>query len=339
MNNSDTQLNFDSSNIIIFAYKKRKPLLIITLIAIIVSIIVSYTIKPRYESSVILFPASSSSISQDLFRDNVSSKDILKLGEDEEVEQLLQILHSDDIRNMIIKKYDLMQHYNIDTASAYPKTKLNKEFNKNFSFSPTKFMSIEIKVLDTDPKLAADMANDVAALIDTTMNKMQKERALKALKIVEKQYFSLKNQIKVLEDSLQGMRKYGVLEYEKQSEVLSDGYAQAIIAGNQEAANILSHKLDILAKYGGAFVSITNYLEFEKKQLSSLKERYAEAQVDAYQDLPHKFIVNNAQIAEKKSYPVRWLIVSISTASTFLLTLLLLVIIDNFKRNEVFKNI
>ncbi|RLD60988.1 MAG: hypothetical protein DRJ01_08755 [Bacteroidetes bacterium] len=339
MNNSDAQLNFNSSNIIIFAYKKRKPLLIITSIAIIVSIIVSYTITPRYESSVILFPTSSSSISQDLLRDNVSSKDILKFGEEEEVEQLLQVLHSDEIKNTIIKKYNLFQHYNIDTASAYPLTKLNKEFNKNFSFSPTKFMSIEIKVLDTDPKLAADMANDVASLIDTTMNNMQRERAFKALKIVEKQYFSLKNQIQILEDSLQGMRKYGVLEYEKQSEVISDGYAQAIIADNTKAANKLKQQLDILAKYGGPFVSITNYLEFEKKQLSSLKERYAEAQVDAYQNLPHKFIVNNAQIAEKKSFPVRWLIVTISTISTFILTLLLLLIVDNFKKTEIFKDI
>ncbi|MBE9469076.1 MAG: hypothetical protein IMY72_12255 [Bacteroidetes bacterium] len=338
MNSSENQINFNSSNIIVFAYKKRKPLLILTFIAIIVSIIVSYTIKPRYESSVILFPTSSSSISQDLLRDNVSSKDILKFGEEEEVEQLLQILHSDDIRNMIIKKYNLIEHYNIDTSSAYPLTKLNREFDKNFSFSPTKFMSIEIKVLDTDPKLAAGMANDVSSFIDTTMNKMQKKRAFKALKIVEQQYFSLTNQIQVLEDSLQGMRRLGILDYDTQSEVISDGYAQAIIAGNTEASNKLKKQLDILAKYGGPFVSITNYLEFEKKQLSSLKEKYAEAQVDAYQDLSHKFIVNNAQIAEKKSYPVRWLIVTLSTISTFILALLLLLIVDNLKKTEIFKN-
>ncbi len=339
MNNSDTQLNFNSSNLIIFAYKKRKPLLIITVIAIIVSIIVSYTIKPRYESSVILFPASSSSISQDLFRDNVSSKDILKLGEDEEVEQLLQILHSDNIKNMIIKKYDLIQHYNIDTASAYPITKLNKEFDKNFSFSPTQFMSIEIKVLDTDPKLAADMANDVASFIDTTMNNMQKERALKALKLVENQYFSLKNRIKTLEDSLQILRGFGVLDYQKQAEVISDGYSQALIAKNNNAIKILGKKLDALSIYGGPYLSTANHIWTLNKQLSSLEEKYSEAQVDAYQDLPHKFIVNNAQIAEKKSYPIRWLIVSISTVSTFILALLLLIIIDNFKRNKVFKNI
>ncbi len=339
MNNTKTQLNFNSSNIIVFAYKKRKPLLIITLIAIVVSIIVSYTIKPRYESSVILFPASSSSVSQDLFSNNLSSKDILKFGEDEEVEQLLQVLHSDDIRNMIIKKYNLMQHYNIDTGSAYPYTKLSKKFDDNFSFSPTKFMSIEIKVLDTDPKLAAAMANDVSSFMDTIMDKMQKKRAYKALRIVKKQYFSLKNQIQTLEDSLQGMRAHGVLEYKKQSEVISNGYAKALIANNQRAATLLKHELDTLAKYGGPFVSITNYLKFEKKQLSSLKENYAEAQVDAYQDLPHEFIVNNAQVAEKKSYPVRWLIVTISSISTFLLALMLLLIIDNFKKNNDFKNI
>jgi uncharacterized protein involved in exopolysaccharide biosynthesis len=145
---------------------------------------------------------------------------------------------------------------------------------------------------------------------------------------VEKEYFTQRDQIQQLEDSLNVLRSFGVVDYESQAEVLTDAYGQAIIQGKNEAARKLETKLDVLAKYGGAYVSIRDYLEFEKKQLSNLKAKYAEALVDATQNLPTKFVVNKAVEAEKKSYPTRWLIVVLSTFSAFILTVLLMVVSD-----------
>jgi len=97
--------------------------------------------------------------------------------------------------------------------------------------------------------------------------------------------------------------------------------------------------LEIFAKYGGAYVSLRDFLEFEKKQLSNLKSKYAEALVDATQTLPTKFVVNPAVKAEKKSYPIRWLIVVLSTFSTFVFMVLLMVISDSIvKRINEIKN-
>jgi len=332
MTEQNTQYRFDSVDLILYVWNKRLPILIITGIAVVVSIIVSLAIPEKFKSEVILFPASSSSVSQDLLGTSFGEKSILKLGEQEEVEQLLQVLNSDLIRDRIIKKYDLMRHYKIDSTSKYPYTALHKKFEENISFTPTKFLSVKISVLDNDAQMAADMANDISDLVDTTMNRMQKERAREALTLVQHEYFSLREQIHGLEDSLTILRGFGVVDYESQAEVLTDAYGQAIIKGNNQAAQKLQDKLGILAKYGGAYVSIRDYLEFEKKQLSDLKAKYAEAQVDAIQDLPSKFVVNKAYKAEKKSYPVRWLIVVVSTFSTFILTILLLVVIDSVNR-------
>ncbi len=338
MENKSTSLKFESFDLIAYVIKRLKPLAIVILIAAIVSVVVSLVIEERYKSTVILFPASSSSVSQNLLRDNLSSKDILKFGEEEEVEQLLQILQSDEIRNRVIEKYNLMEHYEIDTSSAYPLTELNREFNRNISFTQTEFLSIKIVVLDANPQIAADMANDIAALIDTSMNRMQKERALKALAIVEREYFNLKDQIQTLEDSLALLRRIGVNDYESQAEVFNKAYADAIIEGNTAGAKKLEEKLEVLSKYGGAYVSIRDFLEFEKKQLSSVKAKYAEAEVDANMDLPHTFIVNHAVKAEKKSYPVRWLICSVSTISAFIFALILLLVFDYGRERYFTKN-
>ena len=58
---SPAQLN--SSNLIVFAFAHWKPLMVISAVAFVVSIIISLLITPLYKSSVVMFPASSVSIS------------------------------------------------------------------------------------------------------------------------------------------------------------------------------------------------------------------------------------------------------------------------------------
>ena len=119
-----------SINLLVFLYHWRKPIATTTLLAAILSAIFSgpFFIKPKYESKVVFFPGSTSSISKAVLNESAGIKnDVLQFGEEEEAEHLLQILNSDNIRNTIIQKYDLMNHYEIETDGAYPITKLNKK--------------------------------------------------------------------------------------------------------------------------------------------------------------------------------------------------------------------
>ena len=332
MTEKTNQYRFDSVDLILYLWNKRLPLIIITGIAAVVSIVVSLCIEEKYKSEVVLFPAAAGSISQDLLSTSGSEKSILRLGEDEELEQLMQVLHSDEIRERVITKYNLMQHYDVDPTTKYPFTTLYKKYKQNIRIEPTKFLSVQITVLDKDPQMAADIANTISDLADTVMNNMQRKKAYQALSLVEKEYFSLKNDVNKLEDSLNYIRSLGVVDYIKQAEMFSDALGQALVKNNSAAAKELQKKLDLLGKVGGPYLSITEYLSWENRQLSTLKSKYAEAQIDAYQNLPKKYVVNQAIKAEKKSYPVRWLIVVVSTVSAFILTLLLLVIYDSVNR-------
>ena len=56
--------DFDSTNLIAFLYKYRKPLIILSFSAAIISAIASFFIREKYLSTVVLFPASTSSISK-----------------------------------------------------------------------------------------------------------------------------------------------------------------------------------------------------------------------------------------------------------------------------------
>ena len=328
----DNTENFNITNIIIYLFKKRKPIFIVTFLAAVVSIIVSLIIEEEFKSSVVIYPASTSSVSKALLTDmSRAPKDILKFGEEEETEQLMQILQSDEIKAKIIAKYKLMKHYKIDPTEKYSKTQLLKEYDDKISFRKTQYQAIEITVFDTDNQKAANIANEITAILDSVYNKVQKERAFMALEIIENQYHAEKIYIEQLEDSLSKLRGLGVFDYENQAKFYTESHTKALESGNTRKAKLLQGKLDILAKYGSTYNSLSQLQEKEIEQLSLLKSKYQEAKVDAYQNLPHKYIVNPAQVSEKKSKPVRWLIVVFSTFSAFIFAVFLMLILDSLQ--------
>ncbi|HQI45074.1 MAG TPA: Wzz/FepE/Etk N-terminal domain-containing protein [Bacteroidales bacterium] len=329
--------NFNSAGLFLFIYRWKKLLILIGVIAMIASIVFSssFFITPKYKSTVIMFPTSTNSVSKALMADNYgATQDILQFGAEEQSEQLLQILNSNKIRARIIEKYNLLEHYNISSKSKFKNTKLFKKYENNIRFRRTEFMAVEIEVLDKDPQMAADIANDIAALLDSTKNTMQRERAIQGLKIVEAEYLKLKNEILKMEDSLKELRKLGINDYETQAEAYNTQHAIALSHNNASGAKAIEEKLKILSEYGSSYVSIRDALEFDKKQLSVLKTKYEEAKVDAEQELPGKFVVNSAFKAEQKSYPIRWLIILVSTLSSMLLGVVSILVFDYLNRRK-----
>ncbi len=339
MNNQDTN-NFNSVNFILFLIKWRKLLLIIFAISVILSVVFSmpYFITPKYKANVILFPTSTNSVSKALLTEDFSAKkDILEFGDEEQAEQMLQILNSNAIRSRIIEKYNLAKHYGIPENAKYKMTRLYKEYDNSITFRRTEFMAVEISVMDKDPQLAADIANDIADQFDTLKNQMQRERAIKGLEIVENEYNRLKKEIKLMEDSIQKLRQLGILDYESQSEVLSEQYALALSKNNSNFTKLMQEQLDILANYGTAYVSLRDALIMHNSQLISVKSKYEEAKVDAEKVLPQKFVVSKAFKAERKSYPVRWLIVVVSSFASLLLSIIFIIVYENtIKKKDMF---
>jgi len=333
---------FDSGNILFFMYKWRKTLGIIVLIAILLSFIFSSSlfITPKFMSTVIMYPAASSSISRALLTDRSSQRhDILDFGQDAHVEHMLQILNSARIRNKVVENFNLIEHYGIDGSHRYAQTRLLREYLNNISFRRTEYMAVKVAVLDKDAQKAADIANYIALLVDSVRNDMQKELSVPGYQIVARQLALLQDEIRLKEDSLTVLRKLGVHEYESQSEMLTQQLAIEIARNNRSAINALEERLAILSEYGGAYVSLRDQLENDNKQLSILRTRYSEAKVDAEQQLPFKFIVEEAVKAEKKSYPIRWLIILLSTLGALLAGVIAIILAENLREMAVYTSI
>lgn len=329
---SKVSKDLESSGLLLFMFHRRVPLLIITLAAVVVSLVVSLLITPRYKSNVILYPGNLGSVSRSLIAPAHMRGDIMRFGQESDAERLLQVLHSNTIRTYIIDKYDLMEHYGIKESSRFPRTELNSKLDNNVRFRKTEYMAIEIEVLDEDPSVAAAMADDIAGYLDSVMNNILRDRAYSSFKIVEEEYLRLEQEIDLIRDSLRKIREIGVVDYESQAEVLNDAYAKAILNRDTSSINFFRDKLRTLSAYGGAYVSLRDKLLYQTEKLSEIKSVYNEARIDAERMIPHTFIVENATEAEKKTYPVRSLIVVVSTVSAFLLAFFTLLLADAVKR-------
>jgi len=312
-NKQQTGYNFNSVDLLIYIWKKRWTLIIVGFITAVASIVISILITPMFESSVIMFPASSASISKELLVQNYSGRqNVHGFGEEEQAEQLLQVLNSEPIRTRIIEKYNLLEHYEIDPEGKYPLTELFEQYKSNINFRLTEYMAVEISVMDKDPEISANIANDISDLVDTVYNDMKKERAVEALHLVEREYREAEENLVTLRDSLN---------------LLSSQLSNKINTSDDPSNNLIK----AIAENGALYISIMNLVRSESQIVAGLSLRYKEARLEADQNLPYKFVVEKAFPPEKKAYPNKSLIVIVSTFAALLLALIVLIVIDNIK--------
>ena len=298
----------ESTHLLVFIYRNLKTLIAVGFLAAVAASGVSLMLDEYYESTVVMFATSQHSLGEQFFEET-KKNDLLAYGETEDAERLLQILNSHRIRNRIIEKYDLYTHYNIDPTEPGAKTDMALTYGSNVSANLTRFGSIRVQVLDTDPELARDMANDMAFLVDSVANSMRNERANEAYKLALGALAQTLEQIAQAEDSLATLHALGIYDFETQVEGLTAQYGMAVASGRSAAANTLKKDLERLGTLANGYNNLSAYLEAAYEQQSLLKKRVELMRVDAETQLSSSFIVDYASAADKKAKPVRWLIV------------------------------
>ena len=153
MSENAQEFDQERQSLMVFIWQRRKTIILITIIAMIVSIIISLLLTPIYKSTAIVFPAATSTVS--FSEQRIAKASSMDFGEEEQAEQLVQILQSSRIRNRIVDQFDLLNHYEIDENDETKLHKLSKAYSNNILFNRTRYGSIQIDVFDRDAKLAA----------------------------------------------------------------------------------------------------------------------------------------------------------------------------------------
>ncbi|MDX5319523.1 MAG: hypothetical protein LPK45_00550 [Bacteroidota bacterium] len=327
MKDTNNAYDFSLVEVLRFALRWKWHIIILTVLAGIASAIFSgpQFITPKYASKVVFYPSTINSISGVVLSDNqFKDKDALEFGQEEEAEYALQILNSAPLMTKVVEHFNLMEHYGIDPNGAYPYTELDNEIRSNISFKRTELLSIEIQVLDKDPQLAAEIANYISASLDTVKTQIQRQVAQKAFEIIEKEYQSKLKEVETLRDAINNMNA--------SDDMVTNPFSRKNKKAARQDALLNADKLQGGSNLG-TLLSLTESLSLQVEQLNELQRKYERAKVDLEEYIPHHFVVTPAAAAEKKVYPVRWMIVAISMMSTFFLSLVLILLIERIRNS------
>jgi uncharacterized protein involved in exopolysaccharide biosynthesis len=334
MGKNKEKYDFEAKNLIAYVAKRFKTLLIITILGAFITGVITLFIHNKYKSSLVLFPSSPASIARsisDIYY--VYAKgDLLGVGGDEEVDELMQVLNSNDIISGLIEKFNLAEHYRINLNKKGAYTLLYKKVNSNLKINRTEYSSVIIEVWDENPQICYEMANEIMSLADTVFNRMHRERLYKANSLAQNAYDSLYNHIGKIQDSLTTLNKLGILDYHYQTQEILKAYYNALLAGKTDLANSINKQIKVLEDHGSKTLTLREEIDDAEKELADLGRKLTVTKVAVKSTISQKFVVSKPGIPDSKDYPKRMLIVLVSAISTFFVALFSFIIVDNIKK-------
>ncbi|MCB0687760.1 MAG: hypothetical protein KDC53_14590 [Saprospiraceae bacterium] len=307
-------------------WRHRRFLGILSIITVITASIVSLLLTEYYRSTVVIFPARTNSLT--LNESNVRRGNISDFGEEEEAEQLLQIINSEELFELVVNRNGLYDHYEIDHNERHARSKMRQKYNSNITAKRTKYNSIDISVVDIDPAQAAKIANSIAEFTDSVKNNMIRERAKTSMDMILAEEIRISSALESVVKELDKLQAMGVVG-ELSRGGLYEAYGEAIRNSNSTALKSLKEEIDANKEFGDEYDRLKKEREIMTDQMMKFNSYKNQFIADTAINIPQKFIVDRAIPADKKSYPIRWLVVTASLFAVLLFAILLLIFQEN----------
>ena len=324
--------NLNGTNLVQMIWQRRTVFVLIGAIAFALSLVVSFLITPQFKSTAVLIPAASTQAAKDVF---VASrpKGLTVFGDDEEVEHLIQVLSSEKLRRHIVLEFNLFEHYGIQPDEKFAWHKVNRAYNGNISFRPSRYRSVMIEVYDNDPLMAAKLANAIVVAADSLTREAKRLVAQKALDVLEYHYQQTLSEAYRIDDSLSFVMSQGVLDLPYQAKEVTKVYVEAIANNSTSAASRVEGYMDVLALHGARFTRFFNDVQYKSLQLKDMQENLHILRAEAEGLIPSQFVIDWAYPADKKAKPKKLVIVVAATLSAIFFSLFLFVLVDFFRRS------
>jgi len=303
---------FNSKHIVDILFRWKIHLAVIAVVAIVLSVILSgpMVITPLYKSYAVAYPSN-----------------VAPYSDENETEQMIEILNSGDIRDSVIRKFDLAGHWKIDSSYQFFTSTLYWIYTKRVKISKTPNEAVNIEVFDPDPRMACDMVNAILDYYNMKVRRMHKEKFYE----VVVNYETIVNEKKMKIDSLKTRAeelgtKYGLMEYQAQSrEVMRALLGTGSQSGRYGEA--MKYKKNIEEK-GPEMLLLQEMMQYESEEFAIFKLDYDRALLDYNRNYTHLNLLTKPYVSDKKAYPIRWLIVVASVLAVLALALIAIGLIE-----------
>jgi hypothetical protein len=305
-----------SNDFIKLIMKWKIHFIIVTVASLFLAMIFSseFFVPPHYKSFAIVYPSN-----------------IIPYSSETPSEQLLQLSESAEIRSAVIKKFNLAEHYKIDTTAKTGVSELIATYQSNVSVKQTQFNSIEIEVFDVNPQIACGMVTEIINNLNLKARALQRDKTKELVVIIKNQLQVKQRQVDSITSILQALRvKYQLLDYDIQVKEVTRGYLQALNTGKSNLKDIDVLKRNLEEK-GGEYYQLNQTFDVMLESYNATKLEYDKTISDLHKELTYTNIVSKPFPSDKKSYPIRWLIAVVSVVSANLFLFLILMMITKNK--------
>lgn len=206
-----------------------------------------------------------------------------KLGYDTEADRLLQILNSERLKDSVVKKFDLVKYFKIDTSDPTWPEQLTDKYRQRVFCNRTNIMSIVVEAETYDPKFSTEIVNYIVAVGGRFRQEMYKANTKMAADVFKQELD--RKQLEL--DSLAA--KIGNLRKDKQGNYPL--LKNMIIATQTGSSN---PEQEILSQQ---FI-------YEQEMLSVMKSRYENARNIAMRPIPEFYNIDPAYPIYKPAYPL-----------------------------------
>ena len=311
---------FENDDLLAIVWRWKKPLLLVFTASFLLSAIVSspLVIAPKYQSFARIYPSNPSAYTEESYS-----------------EQMLQLLESDIIRTKLVEEFDLQKHYDVDETDPHKVDRLYEVYSENVTFTKTKFESVEIKVIDVSPDTAFKMLNRLIAIFNEQVKLVQDNQTREAISTLQNVVSSKALEMDTLERKMTLLREeYGLLDYKSQVKNITKAYYKLLSTPGGGGNNLkkIEQELSQLKIKGSEFERLNSLLQNVRAQYVNFKNEYELQFKELQRDKEYTNVVVNGYKSDKKVYPVRWLIVSLSVMSSMLVAFGLISFLDRIDR-------
>ena len=302
--------NFNNLSLVQLVLKWKWHIIIITVVAALCGAIFSSSlfITPLYKSVAVAYPA------------NISP-----YSDESETEQMLEIINSTSIMDSVVEKYNLWEDYKINKADQFAKTYMINEYRSKIKIGKTPYEAVSVTVMDKDPFVACDIAKDILNFYDQKVHDLHTSKVAEVVDMYDMQLKMKQQDIDSLKQALTDLAtNYGVLNYSGQLREVTRGF----INGSNKA-NELKQNLD---QYGADAVDLETKIIAEANTYSLIKKDYEQNLRFFNSHLTYSNIVTEPFPADKKAFPVRWVVVALCGLGALLLSIVVIFVIENRKR-------
>jgi capsular polysaccharide biosynthesis protein len=307
---------FDNQKILQVIRNRFIHFVVIGIIAIVLAAIFSSPvfITPMFKSSARIYPIN-----------------LAVMSTESETEQMLEVISSNDIKFKVFDSFKLNEIYKIPKSDPQYLTNMLSEYNSNITAKKTEFETVELSVLDQDPVRAALMCDSIIHFYNLKVREMHSAKNREVVRIVSDN-IKIRTQER---DSLLNMlnqqrEKFKILDFNTQVRDITRGYMETLAAGkeNTQGGREIKQLYDNMSEMGGEAYILERRFMKTNMAIDSLKYLYDINTSEANKRITYCHIVEKPVAADKKSYPVRWMLVSMTLFASLFLSLLLFILLD-----------